>query len=62
MSEITSKRSPLYASPPTIYDHHDQLLAGTPAHFLEHLYNDFRLSGRRCLVKFVSPIGDRLEL
>jgi Sulfotransferase domain len=41
MSEITSQRSPLYASLPTIYDHHDQLWAATPAHFLEHLYNDF---------------------
>ena len=41
MSEITSKHSPLYASLPTIYDHHDQLWAGTPAHFLEHLYDDF---------------------
>ena len=41
MSEITSKPSPLYASLPTIYDHHDQLWAGTPAHFLEHLSNDF---------------------
>jgi hypothetical protein len=41
MPEITVKRSPLYASLPTIYDHHDQLWAATPAHFLEHLYNDF---------------------
>ena len=41
MSEITSKHSPLYASLPTIYDHHDQLWAGTPAHFLKHLYNNF---------------------
>jgi sulfotransferase family protein len=41
MSEITLKRSPLYASLPMIYDHHDQLRAGTPAHFLDHLYNDF---------------------
>jgi Sulfotransferase domain len=40
-SEITLKRSPLYASLPTIYDHHDQLWAGTPTHFLDHLYNDF---------------------
>ena len=36
MSEITLKRSPLYASLPTIYDHHDQLWAGTPTHFFEH--------------------------
>src|SRR5438093_4244211 len=41
MSEIALKRRALYASLPTIYDHHDQLWAGTPAHFLEHLYNDF---------------------
>ena len=41
MNEIASKHSPLYASLPTIYDHHDQLWAGTPAHFLEHLDNDF---------------------
>jgi hypothetical protein len=41
MSEITSKRRPLYASLPMIYDHHDQLWAGTPSHFLDHLYNDF---------------------
>jgi hypothetical protein len=41
MSEIASKRRLLYASLPTIYDHHDQLWAGTPAHFLEHLSNDF---------------------
>ena len=41
MSEIASKRRPLYASLPTVYDHHDQLWAGTPAHFLEHLSNDF---------------------
>ena len=32
MSEITSKHSSLYTSLPTIYDHHDQLWAGTPAH------------------------------
>ena len=41
MSEITLKRSPLYASLPMIYDHHDQLWPGTPSHFLDHLYNDF---------------------
>ena len=41
MSEFSSQCSPLYASLPTIYDHHDQLWAGTPAHFLEHLDNDF---------------------
>jgi hypothetical protein len=41
MSEITAPRSPLYASLSTIDDHHDQLWAATPAHFLEHLYNDF---------------------
>src|SRR5215813_13114874 len=41
MPEITAQRSPLYASLPTIYDHHDQFWAATPAHFLEHLYNDF---------------------
>ena len=41
MSEITLKHSPLYASLPTIYDHHDQLWAATPSHFLDHLYDDF---------------------
>jgi transposase-like protein len=41
MPEITVQRSPLYASLSTIFDHHDQLWAATPAYFLEHLYNDF---------------------
>src|SRR5215510_5449544 len=45
MSEITLKRSPLYASLPMIYDHHDQLWPGTPSHFLDHLYNDFDYRG-----------------
>jgi hypothetical protein len=41
MSAIAAGRSPLYASLPTIHDHHDQLWPATPAHFLEHLYTDF---------------------
>jgi hypothetical protein len=41
MSESFSPLSPLYASLPSVYYHHDQLWAGTPEHFLAHLYNDF---------------------
>src|SRR6266487_6884211 len=41
MGETILKLNPLYAYLTPIYDHHDQLWAVTPAHFLEHLSNDF---------------------
>lgn len=41
MRDIASQRSPLYASQPAISYHHDQFWAGTPTHFLEHLYTEF---------------------
>jgi hypothetical protein len=41
MNDISSVRCPLYKSVPSIYSHHDQLWAGTPAHFLERLHDDF---------------------
>jgi len=41
MSEFSSQFSPLYASLPSVHYHHDQFWAGTPEHFLAHLYNDF---------------------
>jgi Sulfotransferase domain len=41
MSESSSPFRPLYASLPSVYYHHDQLWAGTPEHFLAHLYDDF---------------------
>lgn len=41
MSDVSVSRSPLYDAVPTIYAHHDQLWAGTPAHFLEALYTTF---------------------
>jgi hypothetical protein len=41
MREISSRHNPLYESVPTIFFHHDQFWAGTPAPFLDRLYNDF---------------------
>jgi len=41
MSDKATHCGPLYASQPAIFFHHDQCWAGTPAHFLEHLYTDF---------------------
>jgi hypothetical protein len=41
MSDLASQHSPLYVSQSAISYHHDQFWAGTPVHFLEHLYNEF---------------------
>jgi hypothetical protein len=41
MNDIPPTRCPPYGTVPTAHSHHGQLWAGTPAHFLEHLYEDF---------------------
>jgi hypothetical protein len=41
MEYISSGLCPPYESVPSVYFHHDQLWAGTPAHFLERLYEGF---------------------
>ena len=40
MSETSSSSCPPYETVPSIYSHHGQLWAGTPPHFLDHLYED----------------------
>jgi hypothetical protein len=41
MDDVMARSHPLYDALPTIYEHHDQLWAGTPAHWLDALYSDF---------------------